>query len=47
VSGKQPRKASATETVLLKALGITPAELSVDEEAFSQFKELFGSPMRE
>jgi hypothetical protein len=45
--GKQPKKASAAETVLLKALGITPAELSVNEEALQEFKQLFDSPMRE
>jgi hypothetical protein len=45
--GKQPKKASAAETVLLKALGITPAELSVNEEVLQEFKQLFDSPMRE
>jgi hypothetical protein len=33
--------------VLLKALGITHAELSVDEEAICHFKEFFDSPVRE
>jgi hypothetical protein len=32
-AGKQPRKATAAENVLLKALGITPADLSVDDKA--------------
>jgi hypothetical protein len=46
-AGKQPRKASAAESVLLKALGITPAELSVDAEALQEFRDLFDSPLRD
>jgi hypothetical protein len=41
------KKASAAETVLLKALGITPAELSVNEEDLESFRQLFDSPLRE
>jgi hypothetical protein len=32
---------------LLKALGITPAELAVSDEDLSTFRKLFDSPMRE
>jgi hypothetical protein len=45
--GKPPRKATAAETVLLKALGITPADLTVDEVALQEFKHFFDSPVRE
>jgi hypothetical protein len=45
--GKPPRKATAAETVLLKALGITPADLTVDEAALQEFKHFFDSPVRE
>jgi hypothetical protein len=41
------KKASAAETVLLKALGITPADLSVKEEELETFRELFDSPLRD
>jgi hypothetical protein len=44
---KQPRKATAAEAVLLKALGITQADLNVDEDALQEFKLLFDSPIRE
>ncbi|KAK1694687.1 hypothetical protein QYE76_011384 [Lolium multiflorum] len=44
---KQSRKATAAETVLLKALGITQADLNVDEDALQEFKLLFDSPIRE
>jgi hypothetical protein len=32
---------------LLKALGITPSELAVDEHALSEFRQFFDSPVRE
>jgi hypothetical protein len=41
------KKASSAETVLLKALGITPNNLSVDEMALQEFRNLFDSPIRE
>jgi hypothetical protein len=44
---KNPKKASATEAVLLKALGITPLELAVDENALSEFRQFSDSPVRE
>jgi hypothetical protein len=47
VLGKQPRKATAAEAVLLKALGITPAEMEVNEDALQEFKRFFDSPVRE
>jgi hypothetical protein len=46
-SGKQPRRASAAETALLKALGITPTDMSVDERALHDFEQLFDSPLRD
>jgi hypothetical protein len=46
-SGKQPRRASTAETALLKALGITPADMSVDEHALHDFEQLFDSPLRD
>jgi hypothetical protein len=44
---KPLKKASAAETVLLKALGITPSDLAVNDEDLRSFKELFDSPLRE
>jgi hypothetical protein len=44
---KKAPKASAAETVLLKALGICPKELSVDEEHLASFTEIFDSPLGE
>jgi hypothetical protein len=41
------KKASAAESVLLKALGIVPAELAVDEEDVKLFRQMFDSPIRE
>jgi hypothetical protein len=46
-AAKQSRKATAAETVLLKPLGITQADLNVDENALQEFKLLFDSPIRE
>lgn len=43
--GKKAPKASVAETVLLKALGICPEELSVDEEHLASFNEIFDSPL--
>jgi hypothetical protein len=44
---KKASKASAAETVLLKALGICPEELFVDEEHLASFNEIFDSPLGE
>jgi hypothetical protein len=41
------KQASAAETVLLKALGITPADLSASEEDLAALQQLFDSPVRE
>jgi hypothetical protein len=46
-SGKKASKASTAETVLLKALGICPEELSVDDEHLASFNEIFDSPLGE
>jgi hypothetical protein len=40
-------RASAAENVLLKALGITPSELEVDEKALSEFWSLFNAPLQD
>jgi hypothetical protein len=47
VATKQAKKASAAESVLLKALGITPADLSVTEGDLQRFKRMFDVPLRE
>ncbi|KAM0907365.1 hypothetical protein ACQ4PT_016157 [Festuca glaucescens] len=44
---RKPRKVSAAETALLKALGITEAGLEASEEAIEEFRALFDSPVRE
>ncbi|KAK1632757.1 hypothetical protein QYE76_007072 [Lolium multiflorum] len=41
------KKATTAETVLLKALGITPTELSVNDDDLLAFQNLFDSPLRE
>ncbi|KAK1626853.1 hypothetical protein QYE76_001168 [Lolium multiflorum] len=45
--GKKASKASTAETVLLRALGICPEELSVEEEHLVSFNEIFDSPLGE
>ncbi|XBH99985.1 hypothetical protein VPH35_129173 [Triticum aestivum] len=40
-------KASAAETVLLKALGIVPDELAISEGALVQLREMFDSPLQD
>jgi hypothetical protein len=45
--GKPPKKASMAETVLLKALGITPNDLEVDERALQEFRGMFDLPLQE
>ncbi|KAF7050623.1 hypothetical protein CFC21_058960 [Triticum aestivum] len=44
-----PRKtgATTTETVLLKALGITPDGLAVTDEVLGQLRQMFDSPIQE
>jgi hypothetical protein len=44
---KPLKKASAAESVLLKVLGIMPANLEVDERALQDFCHLFDSPLQE
>jgi hypothetical protein len=41
------KKASAAETALLRALGITPASLAVDNLALEELRHFFDSPIRE
>jgi hypothetical protein len=43
--GKLSKKASAADTALLKALGITPEDLSVSNEDLLSLKKLFDSPL--
>jgi hypothetical protein len=43
--GKQSKKATLAETTLLKALGITPEELSVTKEDLLSLQMLFDSPL--
>jgi hypothetical protein len=43
----QVKKASAAENALLKALGICPENLSVNDEDLRRFKEFFDSPIRD
>jgi hypothetical protein len=45
--GKPPKKASTAETVLLKALGITPNDLEVDERALQKFRGMFDLLLQE
>jgi hypothetical protein len=46
-ANRKPRKASAAETALLKALGISPDQLIADDEAIKELKQLFDSPLRD
>jgi hypothetical protein len=41
------KKASAAETALLRALGVSPTNLTADEDAISELKQLFDSPIRD
>jgi hypothetical protein len=41
------KRASAAESVLLKALGFTPNDLDVSEQALQDFKELFDAPLQD
>jgi hypothetical protein len=45
--GKSSKQASAAETALLKALGVSPTNLTADEDAISELKQLFDSPIRD
>ncbi|KAK1627677.1 hypothetical protein QYE76_001992 [Lolium multiflorum] len=45
--GMHAKKASSAETVQLKALGIYPEELAVNEEHLGAFNEMFDSPLGE
>jgi hypothetical protein len=42
---KPLKRASAAKNVLLKALGITPADLEVSEQALLDIKDMFDSPL--
>jgi hypothetical protein len=44
---RRSKKESVAETTLLKALGIMPAELEVNDDALQDFRDLFDSPVRE
>ncbi|KAM0866548.1 hypothetical protein ACQ4PT_042574 [Festuca glaucescens] len=44
---KPPRKVSAADTVLLKALGIASCDLEVDERHLQELHMVFDSPIRE
>jgi hypothetical protein len=41
------KKAIAVETALLRALGITPVNLTVDDMALNELRHFFDSPIRE
>jgi hypothetical protein len=45
--GKQPKKASAAESALLKALGINPEGLTAGKDAIQELKDFFDSPVRD
>jgi hypothetical protein len=47
VASTKVKKASVANTTLLKALGICPKNMSVNEEDLRRFNEFFDSPMRE
>jgi hypothetical protein len=44
---RRSKKASVAETALLKALGIMPAEIEVNDDALQDFRDLCDSPVRE
>lgn len=46
-SGQSTAKPSKVENVLLRALGLVPEDMAVDDEAVKEFQELFDSPLRE
>lgn len=47
VTAVKPKKASTAETALLKALGMSPVDLAVEESALQDFRHLFDSPLQE
>jgi hypothetical protein len=47
LAGTQVKTASAAESSLLKALGLCPENLSVDESDLRRFKEFFNSPVQD
>ncbi|XBH63496.1 hypothetical protein VPH35_117455 [Triticum aestivum] len=47
VNAPRKSKATAAETVLLKALGITPEGLAVTDETLAQLRQMFDSPIQE
>jgi hypothetical protein len=44
---KQSKKASAVENVLMKALGLSPSDFMVDDQALLELQDVFDSPMKE
>ena len=46
-TGLRSKRALAAESALLKALGISPVGLAVQESALQDFQQLFDSPLRE
>jgi hypothetical protein len=45
--GRSTKKVSAAETTLLKALGVSPENLTADEDAILELKQLFDSPIQD
>jgi hypothetical protein len=46
-TASKSKKVSAAETALIKALGIVPENLSVNEEDLHLFRTIFDSPLRD
>lgn len=46
-SGQGVAKATPAENVLLKALGMVPGDMAVDEQVMQELKGMFDSPLRE
>jgi hypothetical protein len=44
---RAPKKTTAAEAALLKALGVSPDNLAADDEAIKDLKLLFDSPLRD
>jgi hypothetical protein len=46
-TASKPKKVTAAETALIKALGIVPEDLSVNEEDLHLFRTIFDSPLHD
>lgn len=46
-AGANTIKSNKVESVLLRALGLVPEDMTVDDEAVKELQELFDSPLRE